>query len=70
MRYIDTIKNFFWLGEKLFGSRFIRFKSGPKNETDVLLGKHNFPPFNSKVNFLSMRACSTKLQSSWLGHMF
>ena len=51
MRYSDNIKTFFWLGKKLFGSRFIRFMSCPKNETDDLLGKHNLPPLNSKVNF-------------------
>ena len=51
MRDSDTIKKFFWLGKKLFGSRFIRFMSGPKNETDVLLGKQNLSPLNSKVNF-------------------
>ena len=26
----------FWLGRKLFGGRFIRFMSGPKNKSDIL----------------------------------
>ena len=29
---------FFGLGRKLFGGRFIRFMSGPKNESDILTG--------------------------------
>ena len=41
MRYSDATMKFFWLGKKLFGSQFIRFMSGPKNETDVLVGKRN-----------------------------
>ena len=36
MRYSETTLKFFWLGKKLFGSRFTRFMSGPKNETDFL----------------------------------
>ena len=34
MRYSQL----FWLGRKLFGGRFIRFMSGPKNESDILTG--------------------------------
>ena len=35
--YASTLQ-FFWLGRKLFGGRFIRFMSGPKNESDILTG--------------------------------
>ena len=32
------LSNFCWLGRKLFGGRFIRFMSGPKNESNILTG--------------------------------
>ena len=51
MRYSDTTLRLFWLGKKLFGGRFIRFMSGPKNETDFLMGKHHLTPEASKINF-------------------
>ena len=51
MRYSDTTMKFFWLGKKLFGSRFIRFMSGPKNETDFLTGSRALSPSSSKINF-------------------
>ena len=51
MRYNDTTMRFFWLGKKLFGSRFIRFMSGPKNETDLLTGNFTLSPMNSRINF-------------------
>jgi hypothetical protein len=35
MRYSPSTLQFFWLGRKLFGGRFIRFMSGPKNESDI-----------------------------------
>jgi hypothetical protein len=38
MRYSPSTLQFFWLGRKLFGGRFIRFMSGPKNESDILTG--------------------------------
>ena len=51
MRYSDTTLRFFWLGRKLFGGRFIRFMSGPKNETDFLMGKQHLSTEASKINF-------------------
>ena len=36
MRYSPSTLQFFWLGRKLFGGCFIRFMSGPKNESDIL----------------------------------
>ena len=51
MRYGDTSMKFFWLGKKLFGSRFLRFMGGPKNETDILTGNPTLSPLNSKINF-------------------
>ena len=38
MRYSPSTLQFFGLGRKLFGGRFIRFMSGPKNESDILTG--------------------------------
>jgi hypothetical protein len=38
MRYSPSTLQFFWRGRKLFGGRFIRFMSGPKNESDILTG--------------------------------
>jgi hypothetical protein len=38
MRYSPSTLKFFWLKRKLFGGRFIRFMSGPKNESDILTG--------------------------------
>jgi hypothetical protein len=38
MRYSPSTLQFFWLRKKLFGGRFIRFMSGPKNESDILTG--------------------------------
>ena len=38
MRYSPSTLQFFWLGRKLFGGRFIQFMSGPKNESDILTG--------------------------------
>jgi hypothetical protein len=34
MRYSPSTLQFFWLGRKLFGGCFIRFMSGPKNESE------------------------------------
>ena len=51
VRYNDTTMKFFWLGKKLFGGRFLRFMSGPRNETDIVLGKPNLSPSTSKNNF-------------------
>ena len=51
VRYNDTTMKFFWLGKKLFGGRFLRFMSGPRNETDIVLGKPNLSPSTSKINF-------------------
>jgi hypothetical protein len=39
MRYSPSTLQFVWLGRKLFGGRFIRFMSGPKNESDILTGE-------------------------------
>ena len=38
MRYSPSTLQFFWLGRKLFGGRFIRFMSSPKHESDILTG--------------------------------
>ena len=38
MRYSPSTLQFFWLVRKLFGGCFIRFMSGPKNESDILTG--------------------------------
>ena len=38
MRNSPSTLQFFWLGRKLFGGRFFRFMSGPKNESDILTG--------------------------------
>jgi hypothetical protein len=38
MRNSPSTLQFFWLGRKLFGGRFIRFMSGPKHESDILTG--------------------------------
>ena len=49
MRYSPSTIQFIWLGRKLFGGRFIRFMSGPKNECDILtdlqrrIGFRSFP---------------------------
>lgn len=51
MRYSPIALNFFWLGKKLFEGRFIRYMSGPKNETDFLTGKEYLEPGNSSINF-------------------
>ena len=51
MRYNDNTLRFFWLGKKLFGGKFLRFMAGPKNETDLLLGKSTLSPATSKLNF-------------------
>ena len=51
MRYSDSTLQFFWLGKKLFGGRFLRFMSGFKNETDFLYGSTVLSPQSSKINF-------------------
>jgi len=51
MRYSDTSMKIFWLGKRLFGGKFLRFMSGMKNETSVLLGKTKLLPSESKINF-------------------
>ena len=52
MRYSPSTLQFFGLGRKLFGGRFIRFMSGPKNESDILTGSStSLSPLNSRVNF-------------------
>ena len=52
MRYSLSTLQFLWLGRKLFGGRFIRFMSGPKNESDILTGSStSLSPLNSRVNF-------------------
>ena len=57
MRYSPSTLQFFGLGRKLFGGRFIRFMSGPKNESDILTGSStSLSPLNSRVNF----ACSNE----------
>ena len=38
MRFSPSTLQFFWLGRKLFGDRFIRFMSGSKHESDILTG--------------------------------
>jgi hypothetical protein len=51
MRYSPETLQFFWLGRKLFGGKFVRFMSGLKNENDFLLGHTVLDPQNSKMNF-------------------
>lgn len=51
MRYSPDTLQFFWVGKKLFGGRFIRFMSGMKNETQQLSGSSSLDPQLSKVNF-------------------
>lgn len=52
MRYSDSTLQFFWIGRKLFGGRFLRFMSGMKNETDQLTNATtHFDPLKSRINF-------------------
>ena len=52
MRYSDETMQFFCVGRKLFGGRFIRFMSGMKNETDLLKsGISLFDASDSRINF-------------------
>lgn len=51
MRYSTETIQFFWLGKELFGGKFIRFMSGLKNETDILVGQKVLDPQQSKINF-------------------
>ncbi|VDI45018.1 Hypothetical predicted protein [Mytilus galloprovincialis] len=54
MRYLKQTKQFWKLGMRLFGGKFIRFMSGYKNTTDVLYGESPpgyFDPSNSDINF-------------------
>ncbi|CAC5359049.1 unnamed protein product [Mytilus coruscus] len=54
MRYLQQTKQFWKLGMRLFGGKFIRFMSGYKNTTDVLYGESPpgyFDPSNSDINF-------------------
>ncbi|XP_045178040.2 uncharacterized protein LOC123538138 [Mercenaria mercenaria] len=51
MRYSPECLQFFWVGKKLFGGRFVRFMSGMKSETQLLKGSHMFDPQNASVNF-------------------
>ena len=36
----------------MFGSRFLRFMSGPKSEGEKLAGNIKFSPENAKINFI------------------
>lgn len=52
MRYSNSTLQFFWIGRKLFGGRFLRFMSGMKNETDQLTNATtHFDPLKSRINF-------------------
>ena len=52
MRFNEECLKNFGVGRKLFGGRFIRFMSGMKNETDLLLERDQaFNPQNARVNF-------------------
>jgi hypothetical protein len=51
MRYSPETMQFFWVGRRLFGGRFVRFMSGMKNETQQLRGLNQFDPQDSKINF-------------------
>jgi hypothetical protein len=51
MRYSPETMQFFWVGRRLFGGRFVRFMSGMKNETQQLQGLNQFDPQDSKINF-------------------
>ena len=69
MRYSPETLQFFWVGKKLFGGRFIRFMSGMKNETQQLTGNYVYDPQISKLNSpvrLKMSSISLKLVSKSL----
>ncbi|CAC5359137.1 uidA [Mytilus coruscus] len=54
MRYLKQKKQFWKLGMRLFGGKFIRFMSGNKNTSDVLYGESPpgyFDPSNSDIKF-------------------
>jgi hypothetical protein len=59
MRYSPSTLQFVWLGRKLFGGRFIRFMSGPKNESDILTGSSTpiIPSCTNLKNFNIIIAC-------------
>ena len=51
MRYSPNCVNFYWVGWKLFGGRFIRYISGHKNDTAYLEDEGTLDPLKSKINF-------------------
>ena len=51
MRYSEDTIQFFWVGLKLFGGRFVRFMAGMKNESAMLTGQEILDPLDSKINF-------------------
>ena len=51
MRYSEDTIQFFWVGLKLFGGRFVRFMTGMKNESAMLTGRDSLDPKESKINF-------------------
>ena len=66
MRYSPETLQFFWVGKKLFGGRFIRFMCEMKNETQQLTGNYVYDPQISKLNSpvrLKMSSISLKLVS-------
>ena len=51
MRYSEEMMQFFWVGLKLFGGRFVRFMNGLKNENAVLTGCDILAPQEPKIIF-------------------
>ena len=54
MRYSDQCKMFWKLGWRIFGTRFLNFMSGDKNDTQLVLGetvRGRYDPQTSSVNF-------------------
>ena len=70
MRYSPSTLQFFGLGRKLFGGRFIRFMSGPKNESDILTGSSTpnkcGNPVWKDINILKLKEIFLINLVSWL----
>jgi hypothetical protein len=62
MRYSPSTLQFFWLGRKLFGGRFIRFMSGPKHESDILTGSI-FCPLSGDARIQGKEEMGTDIDS-------
>ena len=55
MRFSPSTLQFFWLGRKVFGDRFIRFISGSKHESDILTGSST--PISSSRKTRKLTVC-------------